>query len=240
MARSIFSSILAESSAPAEFLFGALAPLDRSLPRGDGRAMMLIPGFWGSDASLMVLRSKLVALGFDAVTWGLGLNNRCGQSAVDRVLPKIEQLVRRRGKPISLIGHSRGGLVARAIARLRPDLVDCIVTLGSPIAGRDVRAMSPVLQPMMSISRALFTEQPGCLTVACQCDYVRGYDKPLPASVRVCAVWSRHDGVVAPEQCVRPGEPAVEVGGSHVGLVARPAALRTIVAVLAGKTIQSA
>jgi triacylglycerol lipase len=49
------------------------------------------------------------------------------------LLAKVEQIVAETGHAkVNLVGHSQGGLDARVVAHLRPDLVASVVTVGTP------------------------------------------------------------------------------------------------------------
>ena len=68
-------SMLELSRFIAEFSTGTLlAPLLKTLPRGDGHTIMTLPGFMGADGSTSRLRKMLNELGYKAVPWGLGRN----------------------------------------------------------------------------------------------------------------------------------------------------------------------
>ena len=44
----------------------------------------------------------------------------------------MESLLEAGGGKVSLIGHSLGGIYAREIARMQPDVIHQVITLGSP------------------------------------------------------------------------------------------------------------
>ena len=51
----------------------------------------------------------------------------------EQLLAQIEQIVATSGKPkVNIIGHSQGGLDARYVAAVRPDLVASVTTVGTP------------------------------------------------------------------------------------------------------------
>jgi pimeloyl-ACP methyl ester carboxylesterase len=50
------------------------------------------------------------------------------------LLPLVEDAARQAGHRAALIGHSLGGILACLAAAARPDLVESVVTLGSPLA----------------------------------------------------------------------------------------------------------
>ena len=54
---------------------------------------------------------------------------------IPQVVARTEALFERQGEPISLVGWSLGGVLAREVARERPETVRGVVTLGSPVIG---------------------------------------------------------------------------------------------------------
>ena len=55
------------------------------------------------------------------------------------MIDKVEQLDEQHGRKVSLVGWSLGGIYARQLAKMLPDEVRQVITLGSPFAG-DPRA----------------------------------------------------------------------------------------------------
>jgi alpha/beta hydrolase fold len=233
MARSWLEGLLGELGAGWEFLSALASPSRDGLPPGDGSGVLLIPGLWGEDFSLFVLQRELRALGYDARAWGLGLNNRCGEETIAELLEVARRRRARHRKPLKVIGHSRGGFMARELARRAPELVDLVITLGTPIASTSLTDQNVALQAMIGLSRALFARQPGCMSEQCECAYIRGVGRPIDCKVTAYSLWSRDDAVVRPEHCVLPDEPNVEVAGSHIGMVANREVLRAIAQILA-------
>jgi len=94
--------------------------------------VLLIHGIWNLRAWLLPLARRLRAAGFDAEVFGYA-------SIFDRPDTAISHLVarlRNADRPVSLIGHSLGGLIALETLRQTPDLpVPRVVCLGSPLQG---------------------------------------------------------------------------------------------------------
>ncbi len=233
MARSRFASVISELWSGTEFIAALGNPAGDGLPPGDGSGVLLVPGLWGGDGSLFILRRDLARLGYDARTWGLGINNRCGEETIADLVRAAGRHRERQGRPLAVIGHSRGGFMARELARRAPELVDLVITLGSPVGAASLESASSGVHVMLRLSRALFAKQPGCLTPQCECEYVRNARTALPPSVAAYSLWSRDDGVVRPESCVKPGEPDIEVPGTHIGMVANREVLKVIAETLA-------
>ena len=89
-------------------------------PRGDGHHVVAIPPFGAGDAFTTVLRFYLGRLGYHVHPWGrqeiLALH-RLSTVAVKR----LDEVAGEAGGPVSLIGHSLGGIYAREVARAAPD-----------------------------------------------------------------------------------------------------------------------
>lgn len=181
----------------------------RREPRGDGSVVLALPGFGADDRSTWPLRRFLAGQGYDARGWQLGANRAEVPDSIARVGRVVEETVARTGRPLSLVGWSLGGYIAREVARDLPGAVRSVVTFGSPVVGG----------PKYTTASALAG--------------LRGWDldeieawvearKQTPLSVPVTAIFSRRDGVVAWRACVDPerGAPIehVEVDATHLGL----------------------
>jgi pimeloyl-ACP methyl ester carboxylesterase len=103
------------------------------VPRGEGHQVMVIPGFLGDDGYLETLRGWLRRIGYAPVASGLNRNTGFKQELLEHLERRVLTEAQDSGKPVSIIGHSLGGVYARAIARRNPDAVRQIVTMGSPL-----------------------------------------------------------------------------------------------------------
>ena len=72
MARSRLGALIGEMWSGTEFISAIGRLWDEGLPHGDGSGVLLVPGLWGNDASLFILRRDLARLDYDVRTWGLG------------------------------------------------------------------------------------------------------------------------------------------------------------------------
>ena len=103
----------------------------------DGPKVMVIPGFVANDRTTLGLQRALAAAGYRVAGWGMGLNKGVRPDTLERLAARIEAFGK--GEKVVLVGWSLGGVFARELAKLRPDLVDKVVTMGSPFSG-DMRA----------------------------------------------------------------------------------------------------
>ncbi|MFM5931973.1 MAG: lipase family alpha/beta hydrolase [Novosphingobium sp.] len=190
---------------------------------GKGEPVLVIPGFLADDAATSVLRKSIDAAGYRAFGWKLGFNLGFRDDLVDRMITRLEMVYAAGGgQKVTLVGWSLGGLYARELARLRPDLVRLVMTLGSPFSG-DMHA-NHAWRIYEAINSHAVTELPGDI------DF---HTKP---PVRTVALWSRLDGVVLPECSSGAQDEAderVELSVTHMGFAASKPAVAQVVAVLA-------
>jgi pimeloyl-ACP methyl ester carboxylesterase len=207
------------------------------VPRGDGRPVVLMPGFMAGDHTLGVMAGWLYRLGYSPRTCGFVANVDCSERAFEKVTTRVASLHRRHHRRVALVGHSRGGHLARAVAASRPEQVSHAISLGA-----DLQHMFGVSEPtrlaVAGTRRALHlahrVRAPECLTEACTCAFAQHYAAPFPSDrVRLTSVYSRGDGVVCWERSIVPDANCVEVSGSHVGLIFNRKSYRAIAAALA-------
>src|ERR1700680_1168310 len=103
MARSRLEAFLGEMWSGTEFIAALGRPAGDGFPHGDGRGVFLIPGLWGGDGSLFILRRDLARLDYDARTWGLGINNRCGEETIAGVIESARRHRSRHQRPLAVI-----------------------------------------------------------------------------------------------------------------------------------------
>jgi pimeloyl-ACP methyl ester carboxylesterase len=206
------------------------------LPRGDGRPVVLLPGFLAPDETLAIMAGWLRRLGYAPYTCGFVTNTDCSDRALQRVERRVEGLHRRHRRRVALVGHSRGGHFARAMGARAPDRVSHAISLGADLRGQ-VGGSIPTLAVVAAVRRGLALtgrrRAEGCLTSACSCPFTRDYLRAFPTTVRLTSIYSKGDGVVLWETSVVPEADCVEVTGSHVGLAFNRKSYRAIAYALA-------
>src|SRR3954470_5938828 len=210
------------------------------VPRGDGAPVMLVAGFMAGDTSLRLMARWLRDLGHRPCRAGLRANVDCTTRTIERWEVEAERLAQRHGRRVSVIGQSRGGSMARILAVRRPDLVERIVTLGSPVV--DQFAVHPLVRAQVVALGLLGTAGvPGLFTRECgegECcalarEQVTG---PFPDDVEFVAVYSRSDGIVDWRACLDPAARQVEVRSSHAGMAVNADVYRVVAEALAPAT----
>ena len=214
------------------------------VPRGDGRPVVLMPGFLAGDQTLAVLGTWLARLGYRPRICGFLTNTDCSDRALDRVEARVERLWRQYGRRVALIGHSRGGHFARALGARRPDRVSHAISMGADLQAM-FGASTPTLVAVAGARRLVRTagraRSQQCLTGECQCGFGRDFTRPFPADrVHLTSIYSKGDGVVRWQRAVIAEANCVEVTGSHIGLVFNRLAYRAIAEALAAPEFQAA
>ena len=93
--------------------------------------VLLIPGFLAGDQSLSVMATWLRRLGYRPRRAGIAFNVRCSDTAVDRLERVLHHAHLSSGRKVAIVGHSRGGHFAKALASRRPDEVSQVISMGS-------------------------------------------------------------------------------------------------------------
>jgi pimeloyl-ACP methyl ester carboxylesterase len=168
---------------------------------------------------------------------GIRLNTDCAERAADRLYAQVQTFAAQSGEPVTIIGQSRGGTLARVAAVRAPESVSALVMLGSPVL--DPLAVSrPVLRTLRSVAWLGDAGFPGMLSTSCRdgaccASYRRDLARPLPPGLTATAIYSRSDGIVSWRACLDPQAEHVEVDSSHTGMSVNPEVYRVLERVLA-------
>ena len=186
----------------------AAAPFLAAAPRGLPHPVVVLPGLGADDRSTFAIRGFLETLGYQVSGWGRGRNVRAPDADLSAVAAKVVNLSEDSGLHVSLVGWSRGGILAREVARQTPDAVRMVVTLGSPFA-------APEANNVRAIWRLLTRERHEPPTP----ERISRLARPIP--VPSTSIYTRADGVVSWRACLEDeGEfrENVEVRTTHIGL----------------------
>jgi pimeloyl-ACP methyl ester carboxylesterase len=192
------------------------------VPDGAGRPVMMIPGFLAGDGSLGTMTHWLRQNGYHTRRAGIRSNVNCSDAACARLEARLEGFAEHTGQKVTIVGQSRGGIFARALAVRRPDLVAGIVTLGSPTVSQ--LKVHPVVLAHVGLVSALGSARvPGlfswrCLMGECCSGFREAIAGPFPDDIPYVAMYSRSDGIVDWHSCLDPAAELVEVKTSHCGM----------------------
>ena len=189
--------------------------------RGDGRVVVLIPGFLAGDVTLGVLRGWLARIGYEPHGAAMRVNIDCMDRALDRLEERVDGLRAASGRRVALVGHSRGGHFAKALAHRHPDWISHVISMG---AGLDepLAVSTPIKAVALGVGALHRRADPdlpaGCMTGGCHCRAFADYAAPFPPEVPLTSIFTPRDGCLRRGCCEVPYARMVEVGGGHVGL----------------------
>lgn len=203
--------LMAETRSVAELgaFFASTPWLKRVCPEGTGQPVLVLPGMTANDGSTQPMRALLREIGYRAHGWRQGRNMGLRPGLFQALRDRVNELSDRYGEPVSVVGWSLGGTFGRELARVEPDHIRQVITLGSPFADARVNPFSPIYRTLGGGAppAALF----------------RLFRKPL--STPATSIYSRTDGIVDWRTSLNPPGPLtenIEVFGSHIGLVHNP------------------
>lgn len=186
--------------------------LRKIAPLGDGHPVMVLPGFMGDDGYNAAMRRFLTGLNYTVHGWGLGRNLGPRDGVLDGLRERIHEINERHSRPLSLVGHSLGGIFARELAREYPAMVRQVISLGSPFGRGRMSASVPArlftaLNPPqeLPVDQDLLHEAP-----------------PVPLT----AIYSKGDGIVNWQTTLQHDghdrSQNIQVRGSHCGMTLNP------------------
>ncbi len=151
--------------------------------------MIVLPGLGADDRSTVAIRSFLSSLGYDVHGWSRGRNIQASDTDMPAIVAQVSRLRTETGLPVSLIGWSRGGIMAREAAREIPT-----ATPGAP-PSKPIRAPAavPTAVPISGRLGKNATPTP---------DRIKLLARPIP--VPATSIYTRSDGVVAWQACLLP------------------------------------
>jgi len=196
---------------------GMIAAALKSAPRGDGHPVLVVPSFLRSDLNTIALRRFLAGCGYRVYGWKLGVNIGPTAGALAGIERQLAEIRARHGRKVTLIGHSLGGVLARELAKKRPDCVRQLILLATPIrlpTASPLEGVYKLLSPWHSIDAEVERDALN-----------------RPPDVPVTAIYTKSDGILAWGTCREfegPARESIEVKGAHGTMVRNRAAWRIV------------
>lgn len=188
--------------------------------------VILVPGFMAGDLSLALMGRHLRSRGYRTYRADIHTNVGCTLASAERLERRIEAIAIRREQRVTIVGHSLGGMLARGLAARRPDLVEGIVTMGSPMtapgAAHTVLQVATGVLAGLSAAGLRTVMSADCVRGECARESYRLSQVPLADDQGFTAIYSRRDGVVDWRACIADAVDRVEVTCSHIGMAVDP------------------
>ncbi|MFE3779781.1 hypothetical protein ACFXPA_16655 [Amycolatopsis sp. NPDC059090] len=203
-----------------------------------GLPVLLVGGMGTTPALLAPMRDLLRRLGCRVEVAPVRFGVDCGEATARAVRDALRELVETASAPAVVIGHSRGGQFARAVAVRHSEQVRGLITLGSPLT-RMLAVHPLLLAHLVAIGALGAVGMPGLLRPSCRwgacCAPLRAdLTGPFPDTVPFLSVYSTADRIVDWRSSLDPAARHREITTSHGGLVWDPASLTVVVEELAG------
>ena len=208
---------LSESLSVLEPALRHLRPPLKVPPARHRRVVILMPGFGTHPLRMRYMAQRLEEAGHVVKRWGMGFNFGPTEENFALVAARVLDVHQRYGAKVYLVGWSLGGIFAREVAKLHPEAVAKVVTMGSPFSHTPY---SNNVWRLYQLITGHSVERP-----------------PLPLDlatkppVETVALWSPRDGVIAARAaCGRPGERdrARALRCSHMGFSNSPEAILAV------------
>jgi len=181
------------------------------------RQVMLLPGFGTHPVRMRYMAEQLEKAGHTPTHWGLGFNFGPTQGNFEFLGKRVLDIYSRTGEQVTLVGWSLGGVFARELAKLHPQAVAKVITMGSPFSG-DRHANN--VWRIYEIITGHSVEEPPVVT-----------QLEVKPPVETVAMWSPRDGIVHPRAaCGKRGERdrAVALRCSHLGFANSHECIRAV------------
>lgn len=211
------------------------------LSPGTGEPILLIPGFLAGDWTLRVMAGWLNRLGYQSYLSGIDWNVDCPNRTGELLGWRVDHILQETGQPLTVIGHSLGGMLARFLGATYPTKISSVIAIGSPLSppvkvNPIVLVASHVLYPIRRVRGRVPAE---CGSLECSCQFQQTAFGPFPSRVGFASIFSKDDEIVAWHSSVDPEGQNLEVPGKHLGLIVNRYVYQALLQVLAGEEDES-
>ncbi len=195
--------------------------VSNEVPPGDGHPIILYPGFTTGNRAMKPLGGTLQKHGHNTLHWDHDRNNGMNEELFQKLIAQIDNLTNETGMQVSLVGHSLGGTIARAVSNMRPDSIRRVIAIGSPINGID-KALNRL--------RPMYDKINGTNTTDEHWELYKDIITRRP-TVPCTSIFSKTDGLVRPGMSKLLHEPQstnIIVEGGHFSMVVDPDVIRVV------------
>lgn len=179
---------------------------------GDGHPVLIFPGLATGAMAVAPLRKFCTSMGYAAYDWGRGYNlGPQGEvnAWLDELAVHCYEVLQNHGQAATLVGWSLGGIYARELAKLMPNRVRQVITIGTPFnAEADYSNVGWLYRRLAKKSAPI--------------DATLIHRLRTPPPVPTTSIFSRSDGIVAWQSCLHASDrhqvEDIEIQGSHLGM----------------------
>ena len=182
--------------------------LAAATPDAGGAPVIVVPGFMNNDFYMSSLHARLQQEGYTVYGWGAGLNTGPDADNFAAFAQQLDQVYARHQQKVAVVGYSLGGVYARELARIKPDQISHVVTLGARFGMTDdAGAVDPQVAKLYRIVHGVAPASVADLTA--------------PPPVSTVSLYSKSDRVVPwTDSQTTPGPQSanVEITQGHIAM----------------------
>lgn len=206
--------------------------------------VLLIPGFLAGDPTLKAMSAFLRRQNFRTYRAQIHVNVGCTREAANKLERRLESIAIKRNRKVTIVGHSLGGMLARGLAARRPDLIEGIVSMGSPVLapGAIHKVLAWDAQLLAKLTRVGFggMMSADCFGGECARLSFEETHHPIDPTIAFTAIYSKRDGIVDWRACLDPAAKQIEVRTSHCGMAVDPIVLDHVLGALRDQQLSRA
>ncbi len=154
------------------------------LPAANPQTVILMPGFGTAPVRMQYMAQHLERAGHTVKRWGVGYNFGPTPEKFAQLASRVRDVSERYDQRVVLVGWSLGGVFAREVAKLHPECVAKVISMGSPFSH------SPYSNNMWRAYQLVAGHSVENPPVA--------KDLATKPPVETVALWSPRDGVISP------------------------------------------
>ncbi|MGI9599190.1 MAG: esterase/lipase family protein [Acidimicrobiales bacterium] len=202
------------------------------VPAGQSRPMLVITGFLAAPRSARSVVHVMSTAGWSAEVAAVGRNSGPAYVGVAAAEADLHRMYAETGRPITIIGHSRGGQFARILAVRYPEMVRQVIAVGTPLLVK-YPGFAPVKVPAEVLDKSWRAGAFGEVFPDRESDVDRDRYADFPIGIDFVSIYSRSDGIVDWRTSIEPAAFPIEVKASHRGLINGVAGISAIADALA-------
>ena len=212
--------VMLEARGPFELRALLRSPLwhGEGVPVGEGRPMLVIPGFLAAARSPRSLLHVMAKADWRVEAADVGRNSGPAYVGVDAAEADLQRMYAETGHRVTIVGHSRGGQFARILAVRYPNLVRQVIAVGTPLLVK-YPDFAAVKVPAEVLDRGWRAGAFGEVFPDQEDEVDRDRYAEFPDHIDFVSIYSRSDGIVDWRTSIEPAADTMEVISSHRGLI---------------------